>query len=178
MFGPIGAPELIFILVLALLIFGPRRMPEVGRTIGKAVGELRRATTELKRSVNTEIALEDDEDRPRYNRTPRARRSLENPDEPAEEAGGPRQSAEDEFVVTSQGVMPPSQALKAGRRQRGESAAGDAEADTPTGSAAPGAVARGDGGETSEGGETGGDAATADGEETAAPSDDDRTGEP
>jgi len=60
MFGPLGVPELIFIFVLALLIFGPRRLPEIGRTVGKAVGEFRRATTDLKRSINTEIALEDE----------------------------------------------------------------------------------------------------------------------
>ncbi|MDX1385093.1 MAG: twin-arginine translocase TatA/TatE family subunit, partial [Thermoanaerobaculia bacterium] len=44
--GPLGVPELIFILVLALLIFGPKRLPEIGRTIGKAMGEFRRATTD------------------------------------------------------------------------------------------------------------------------------------
>ena len=65
MFGPLGAPEIIFIVVLALLIFGPRRLPEVGRTVGKALGEFRRATTELKRSVNTELALEDERPVPR-----------------------------------------------------------------------------------------------------------------
>jgi TatA/E family protein of Tat protein translocase len=78
MFGPLGVPEVIFILVLALLIFGPRRLPEIGRTLGKAMGEFRRATTELKRSINTEIALEDEDDRPKYTRT--ARQTVENPD--------------------------------------------------------------------------------------------------
>jgi TatA/E family protein of Tat protein translocase len=70
MLGPIGLPETLFILVLALLIFGPRRLPELGRTVGKALGEFRRATTELKRSINTEIALEDDEPRPAAPRRP------------------------------------------------------------------------------------------------------------
>lgn len=60
MFGPLGFPELIFILVLALLIFGPKRLPEVGRTIGKGVAQFRRATTDLKRTIETEIALEED----------------------------------------------------------------------------------------------------------------------
>ena len=77
MFGPLGVPEILFILVLALLIFGPRKLPEVGRTLGKAMGEFRRATTELKRSVNTEIALEDDDERPRYTRSARPDRRLE-----------------------------------------------------------------------------------------------------
>lgn len=58
--GPLGVPELLFILVLALLIFGPRKLPEIGKTLGRAMGEFRRATTDLKRSINTEIALEDE----------------------------------------------------------------------------------------------------------------------
>ena len=60
MFGPLGFPELVFILVLALLIFGPKRLPEVGRTIGKGMAQFRRATTDLKRTIESEIALEDE----------------------------------------------------------------------------------------------------------------------
>ena len=59
MFGPLGVPELLFIFVLALLIFGPRKLPEIGKTIGRAMGELRRATSDLKGSLDTELALED-----------------------------------------------------------------------------------------------------------------------
>ena len=59
MFGSLGAPELIFILVLALVIFGPRRLPEIGRTLGRAMGEFRRATTDFKRAVNTELTLDE-----------------------------------------------------------------------------------------------------------------------
>jgi sec-independent protein translocase protein TatB len=55
--GPLGFPELLFILVLALLIFGPRKIPEIGRTLGKAMGEFRRATTDFKRTLNVEAAL-------------------------------------------------------------------------------------------------------------------------
>lgn len=61
MFGSLGLPEILFILVLALLVFGPRRLPEVGRTIGKALGEFRRATGDLKRTFDQETsALERD----------------------------------------------------------------------------------------------------------------------
>lgn len=60
MFGPLGVPELLFIFVLALLIFGPRKLPEIGRTLGRAMGELRRATSELKGSLDSELALEEE----------------------------------------------------------------------------------------------------------------------
>jgi sec-independent protein translocase protein TatA len=59
MFGSLGLPEILFILVVALLIFGPRRLPEIGRTIGRALGEFRRATTDLKRTIDTEVTLEE-----------------------------------------------------------------------------------------------------------------------
>jgi TatA/E family protein of Tat protein translocase len=59
MFGPLGFQELALILVLALLIFGPKKLPEIGRTIGKGMAEFRRATSDLKRSIQTEVDLED-----------------------------------------------------------------------------------------------------------------------
>jgi TatA/E family protein of Tat protein translocase len=59
MFGPLGFQELIFIFVLALLIFGPKRLPEIGRTIGKGMAEFRKASNELKRTINTELALDE-----------------------------------------------------------------------------------------------------------------------
>ena len=57
--GPLGFTEIAFIFVLALLIFGPKKLPEIGRTLGRAIGEFRKATNELKRSINTELALEE-----------------------------------------------------------------------------------------------------------------------
>jgi Sec-independent protein translocase protein TatA len=42
------------------LVFGPRRLPEVGKTLGKAMREFRRATTDLKRSVEVEMSREPD----------------------------------------------------------------------------------------------------------------------
>jgi TatA/E family protein of Tat protein translocase len=46
--GTLGVPEMIFIFLLALVLFGPKKLPELGRTMGKALTEFRRASTELK----------------------------------------------------------------------------------------------------------------------------------
>jgi sec-independent protein translocase protein TatA len=57
--GPLGVPEMIFIFVLALLILGPKKLPEIGRTIGKGMAEFRRASKELKSTFEREMnALE------------------------------------------------------------------------------------------------------------------------
>ena len=59
MIGSLGVPELLFILVLALLIFGPRKLHEIGRTLGRALGEFRRATSDLKRTLDAEMSSEE-----------------------------------------------------------------------------------------------------------------------
>jgi sec-independent protein translocase protein TatA len=59
MFGPIGMPELIIILVIALIIFGPRKLPELGRSLGKSLGEFKRASNELRSTLDEEIRLEE-----------------------------------------------------------------------------------------------------------------------
>ena len=59
MFGSIGGTELLIILVIALVVFGPKRLPELGRTIGKGLGEFRRASNDLKRSLEDEITLDE-----------------------------------------------------------------------------------------------------------------------
>lgn len=53
--GNLGMPELIFIFALALLIFGPKKLPELGKQLGKGIGEFKRATTDLKRSIEEEV---------------------------------------------------------------------------------------------------------------------------
>jgi sec-independent protein translocase protein TatA len=59
MFGSIGMPELIIILVIALIIFGPRKLPELGRSLGKSIGEFRRASNELRSTLEEEIRVEE-----------------------------------------------------------------------------------------------------------------------
>ncbi|MCC6133514.1 MAG: twin-arginine translocase TatA/TatE family subunit [Acidobacteria bacterium] len=53
--GNLGMPELIFILVLALLIFGPKKLPEIGRQIGRGLGEFKRTSNDLKRTIEEEL---------------------------------------------------------------------------------------------------------------------------
>lgn len=53
--GSIGIPEMVFIFVLALLIFGPKKLPELGRSLGKGLSEFRRASSELRGSLEREM---------------------------------------------------------------------------------------------------------------------------
>ncbi len=53
--GSIGLPEMVFIFVLALLIFGPKKLPELGRSLGKGLSEFRRASNELRSSLEREM---------------------------------------------------------------------------------------------------------------------------
>ena len=53
--GTLGIQEMIVIFVLALVLFGPKKLPELGRTIGKALTEFRRASTDLKASFEREM---------------------------------------------------------------------------------------------------------------------------
>lgn len=58
MFGSLGGPELILILVIALIVFGPRKLPEIGKSMGKMLMEFRRASNEFKRTVEDEVESE------------------------------------------------------------------------------------------------------------------------
>ena len=59
MFGSIGMPELIIIFVIALIIFGPRKLPELGRSLGRSLSEFKRASNELRNTLEEEIRVED-----------------------------------------------------------------------------------------------------------------------
>jgi TatA/E family protein of Tat protein translocase len=53
--GPIGIQEMVLILIIALVIFGPKRLPELGRSIGKTLAEFRRASNEIKHNIEKEL---------------------------------------------------------------------------------------------------------------------------
>ena len=59
MLGSIGMPELIIIFVIALIIFGPRKLPELGRSLGKSINEFKRASNELRNTLDEEIRVEE-----------------------------------------------------------------------------------------------------------------------
>jgi sec-independent protein translocase protein TatA len=55
MFGTIGGPELFLIFVIALIVFGPTKLPEIGRSIGRMMVEFKKATSEFQQTVEREI---------------------------------------------------------------------------------------------------------------------------
>jgi Tat protein translocase TatB subunit len=58
MFGTLGGPELFLILVVALIVFGPRRLPEIGKSMGRMLAEFRKASNDFKRTIEDEIESE------------------------------------------------------------------------------------------------------------------------
>jgi len=57
--GNVGIPELIIIFTIALIIFGPRKLPELGKSLGKSLAEFKRASNELKSTLDEEIRMEE-----------------------------------------------------------------------------------------------------------------------
>ena len=97
--GSIGGPEVLVILVVALLVFGPKSIPGIARTVGKSMRELRKLTTEFQREINLSV----DEDEPRLPRRAPA---------PKESAGAPAPSAPEGTPAASSapGGAPPGEA--------------------------------------------------------------------
>ncbi|MCT8137542.1 twin-arginine translocase TatA/TatE family subunit [Anaerobacillus sp. CMMVII] len=62
MFSNIGIPGLVLILVIALIIFGPKKLPEIGRAVGNTLKEFKQATKELKEDVDVTSTLKDNKE--------------------------------------------------------------------------------------------------------------------
>jgi TatA/E family protein of Tat protein translocase len=88
-------PELIVIFVIALLVFGPRKLPELGRSLGKSLGEFKRASNELRNTLEEEVRVEEQREAtqrvttPAPVDTPTGPRPVETPivEDPAIESG-------------------------------------------------------------------------------------------
>ncbi len=55
MFGTLGGPELFLILVIALIVFGPRKLPEIGKSLGRMMMEFKKASNEFRQTIETEV---------------------------------------------------------------------------------------------------------------------------
>src|SRR5256885_17136016 len=95
MFGSLGMPELIVIFVIALIIFGPRKLPELGRSLGKSIAEFKRASNELKNTLEEEIRLEEQKQTLEASKTTAAAQQAATPivDEPARKVDHSAQGA-------------------------------------------------------------------------------------
>jgi Tat protein translocase TatB subunit len=58
MFGTLGGPELFLIFVVALIVFGPRKLPDIGKSLGKMMSEFRRASNDFRSTIETEVESE------------------------------------------------------------------------------------------------------------------------
>jgi sec-independent protein translocase protein TatA len=80
----IGPTELIVILIVALIVFGPKRLPEIGRTLGRSLNEFRRASSDLRRELEVDVK-----------------------DEPASGAGAPSTTSDAVAPAAQAGEQPP-----------------------------------------------------------------------
>jgi len=90
MFGSIGMPELILIFVVALLVFGPKKLPELGKSLGRGLAEFKKASDDLKKTIEDEIEQGKKEAGEVKQNVMEVRRSLEAVPPPAPEASVPR----------------------------------------------------------------------------------------
>src|SRR5690349_24632189 len=81
MFGSIGMPEMLIILIIALIIFGPRKLPEIGKSLGKSLAEFKKASNELRNTLEEEIRIEEQRDTTKTTQAPPAAPSATTPPE-------------------------------------------------------------------------------------------------
>jgi sec-independent protein translocase protein TatA len=83
MLGSIGMPELIVIFVIALIIFGPRKLPELGKSLGKSIHEFKKASNDLRNSLEEEIRLEEQKTPPQAQNSSRPAPVVKDVEQPA-----------------------------------------------------------------------------------------------
>ncbi|MFZ0063311.1 MAG: twin-arginine translocase TatA/TatE family subunit [Pyrinomonadaceae bacterium] len=116
----LGSTELFFILIMALVFFGPRKLPQLSRSLGKNLAEFRRASEDFKRTWEREVALEDLQSEPaRVQASPSQENSILNPlvvEPPADQIvareGGvsetslPAETTSNETTTTNETITP------------------------------------------------------------------------
>jgi TatA/E family protein of Tat protein translocase len=100
--GPLGVPELIIIFIVALIVFGPRKLPELGRSLGRGLSEFKRASHELRSTLDDEIR--DEERRTRSTQAPSTPQTILPPGpaestEPPQSTPSPTADAPDDTVA-------------------------------------------------------------------------------
>src|SRR5690606_17936867 len=99
--GPLGVWELVVIFVVALIVFGPRKLPELGRSLGKSLSEFKRASNELRSTLDDEIRMEE-----RRQATARAASTPATPPPATEPAATSAPDAEAAFDAAESGAEP------------------------------------------------------------------------
>ena len=82
MFGSLGMPELIVIFVIALIIFGPRKLPELGKSLGRSLNEFKRASNELRNTLEEEVRVDEQREQARQRAETATKSASDTPAEP------------------------------------------------------------------------------------------------
>jgi TatA/E family protein of Tat protein translocase len=87
----VGPAEIMVILLIALIVFGPKRLPEIGKTVGKGLREFRQATQDVKDELSLSLSDDEDEDetQPTSSTPPKLDSSSPSPNGEAGTAGSP-----------------------------------------------------------------------------------------
>lgn len=110
MFG-IGSTELLVILVVALIVLGPKSLASVSRTLGKAMGEFRRVSTDFQRTLNVEAAEEEARQNAAKRREAAAREAAEQRQQIAQNRPGERQAPDSVSLSQGEAGPPPDSPL-------------------------------------------------------------------
>ena len=142
MFGTLGGPELFLIFVVALIVFGPRKLPEIGKSLGRMMSEFRRASNDFRSTIESEVEAEKIRDSMRIE-APRAEpsRTAKTKAAAGEPAGAEPKTAGSGGPAPSPGEPGPSADEAAGAAGRG-SEAGSSSDPAPAGEPVPETVSR------------------------------------